>query len=165
MNRSCWQKQGRPIRLLVTTLLLGSALACSSEPASPEARVRALVANAESAAEEKNLRDLKEMISEGYRDDDGRDKQEILGLIAFHFLRNKTIHLLTRVHSIDIPEPGRAEAAVFVAMAGQPIMGPEELPSLRADLYRFDFSFADEGGEWKLVQAGWRRAEADDFLK
>jgi hypothetical protein len=145
--------------------LLGSALACSSEPDSPEARVRALVANAESAAEEKNLRGLKKMISEYYRDEDGRDKQEILGLITFHFLRNKTIHLLTRIQSINMPEPERAEVAVFVAMAGRPIPSPGELERLRADLYRFDFSLAEEQGEWKLVQAGWRRAKTREFLE
>jgi hypothetical protein len=165
MNGSCWRKQCRPIWLLVTALWLASSLVCCSKPASPEARVRALVAHAASAAEAKNLRELKKMISEDYKDGDGRDKQEIVGLIAFHFLRNETIHLLTRVSSVDVPEPGRAEAAVFVAMAGAPITGPEALPGLRADLYRFDFSFADEAGDWKLVRAAWRRAEVRDFLE
>ena len=35
---------------------------------------------------------------------------------------------------------------------------------LRADLYRFDFALAEEGGDWRVTSASWRRAEAGDFL-
>jgi hypothetical protein len=40
---------------------------------------------------------------------------------------------------------------------------PAELPRLNADLFRFDLGFAEEEGKWRLIRAGWRRAEPADF--
>jgi len=110
---------------------------------------------------------LKQLISEAYSDERGQDRQALVGLLTFYFLRNESIHLLTRVQSIAFPEPARADATVFVAMAGTPIIAAEELARIRADLYRFDFSLSDEGGgdsDWKVSRAAWRRATADDFF-
>ena len=54
---------------------------------------------------------------------------------------------------------------MFVAMAGGPITNAEELLLIRADLYRFDIAFADEGdNDWKVIGADWRRAERSDFI-
>jgi hypothetical protein len=152
-------------RFAAVALLAALALVCAGEPESPEARVLALLERAEVAAEERDVKALREMISERYADEQGRDKAALKALLAFHFLRNQSVHLLTRAGEIALPTPERAEVVVFVAMAGRPIPGPEALVGLRADLYRFDLVFEEvEGEEWRLVRAGWRRAMPDDFL-
>ncbi|MFQ5795754.1 MAG: hypothetical protein ACE5JP_11980 [Candidatus Bipolaricaulia bacterium] len=131
---NAWRTRVR--RHVLLAMLLGlifpSLFSCSSEPDSPEAQVRALVTRAEVAAEKKDLDTLKQLISESYTDGLGQDKRAIVGLLTLYFLRNQSIHLLTRVQEITFPEPARAEATVFVAMAGQPIPGTEELVRLRA---------------------------------
>ncbi len=143
----------------------GWLLSCGSKPDSPEARVRALFDKAEVAAENKDLGTLRELVSDNYTDEFRQDKQAILGILAFHFYRNQSIYLLTRVQSVAFPGPARAEAVVFVATAGQPIRGTEELVALRADLFRFDITLADKGkGDWKVTRAQWRRVELKDFL-
>ncbi|MCK7509587.1 MAG: hypothetical protein MZV70_39795 [Desulfobacterales bacterium] len=43
------------------------------------------------------------------------------GLLRLHFLRNESVHLYTRVQSVTVPQPDRAQASVLVAMAGVPI--------------------------------------------
>ena len=140
-------------------------IACGSKPDSPEARVRALFNKAEVAAEKKDLGTLRALISDHYLDDLGQDKQAILGVLSFHFFRNQSIYLLTRIQTIAFPETARAEAVVFVATAGQPIRGTEELVALRADLFRFDITLADKGKDnWKVTRAQWRRVELKDFL-
>jgi hypothetical protein len=140
-------------------------IACGSKPDSPEARVRALFDRAEVAAEKKDLGTLRDLISDTYLDDLGQNKQAILGVLSFHFFRNQSIYILTRIQSIAFPEPAQAGAVVFVATAGQPIRGTEELAALRADLFRFDITLADNGkGDWKVTRAQWRRVEVKDFL-
>jgi hypothetical protein len=140
-------------------------LACGSKPDTPEGRVRALFEKAEVAAEARDLGTLRELISANYMDDRGHDKQAIVGILYYHFLRNQSVHLLTRVHGIAFPERAKAEATVFVATAGQPIHGTGELLRLRADLFRFDLTLADEGrGAWKVTRGTWRRVEMSDFL-
>jgi len=57
-----------------------------------------------------------------------------------HLLRQRSVHLLTRVVEIGLPRPGEATAQVLVAMAGSPIDGP-----------------------WRVVSAAWRPAALDDY--
>jgi len=127
--------------------------------------MRALFERMEVAAEQKDLRPLKAMVSERYSDEHHNDRQAIVGLLTYHFLRNQSIHLLTRVTAIEFPEPGRASVIAYVAMAGRPIPDVDALTQLRADLYRFDFRLS-EGGEngWLVTGAAWRPAETADFL-
>ena len=139
------------------------ALACSQPPATPEARVRAVLAALESAAEARDVAAMKEHVSERYRDARGQDKRAAAGLLAMHFLRNRAVYLLTRVDSVLAPEAGPASASVLVAMAGSPIASPAALPGLRADLYRFDFELAEEDGAYRITGASWHPASLGDF--
>jgi hypothetical protein len=148
--------------LLIPSLLLQ---ACAEEPRGAEAQLRATVAAAERAAEAKNLGAVKALISQRYADDRGQDREAIEGILTLTFLRNQTIHLLTRVDSIELPEPRRAQIRIFVAMAGGPLSSAADLLRMRANLYRFDLDLEDEdGGDWKVTSAEWRPAEPEDFL-
>ncbi|MFQ5846582.1 MAG: hypothetical protein ACE5IQ_02795 [Candidatus Methylomirabilales bacterium] len=112
----------RPWRcfLLAIWAVLASAvlLSCSAEPDSPETQVRALLARAEVAAEGKDLAAFRQLVSDSYTDGRGHNKQAILGILAYHFFRNQSIHLLTRTQAITVPKPAQAEATVLVATAG-----------------------------------------------
>lgn len=152
----------RSAAFLAIVVLL--ALACSPVPESAEARLHSLMAAMELAAEEKNLRELKEVVSERYADANGNDRDAIVGLLTYHFLRNQTIHLLTRIAVLEVGDDGLASVTAYVAMAGRPIPGSEALAQLRANLYRFDFTLDEEASEWRLIRADWRTATPEDFL-
>jgi hypothetical protein len=154
-------------RWLMLVLLLGVTAfnsACSSGQDNPEAQVRALLAQGEAAAEKKESGVLRQLISEKYSDSQGQDKKTVEAILRYYFLRNESIHLLTRVQQTSFPQPDIARVVVMVAMAGQPISNAEELERLRADLHRFEISLAREKGEWKVTRAEWRRADFADFL-
>ena len=159
------------LRLLLPSLLLVLVLTalplsgCASEPESLEEQVRAMIAQAEAAAEERDLEAIKALISETYRDERGNSKQNVASLVTLYFLQNRSIYLLTRIDMLAVADSMQAEASVLVAMAGQPIGEASILTLARAALYRFDFTFADEGeGDWKVMRATWQRAEAGDFF-
>jgi hypothetical protein len=154
----------RCLAALVSVAAL-SLVSCRSQPDSPEMQVRSLLERAEVAAEKRDAGALKRLVSETYTDTRGQDKDAIVRLLGFYFFRHKSIHLLTRVQTLEFPEPALAEVTVFVAMAGRPIPAAAELSRLRADLYRFDFVLASESPQdWQVVRAEWRRAKMDDFL-
>jgi hypothetical protein len=161
MNRFCFQRWSVLIFLLSVASFTG---ACSSGRDSPEAQVRALLAQGEAAAEKRESGVLRQLISEKYSDSQGQDKKAVEAVLRFYFLRNQSIHLFTRIRQISFPQPDMAQADVMVAMAGQPISDAEELERLRADLHRFEITLAQENGEWKVMRAEWRRAEFADFL-
>ena len=146
--------------LVVAVLLPG----CRGERTSPEAEVRAQISRALAASEQKSIGTLKDIVSEKYTDDQGHDKRAIENLLRLHFLRHETLHLYARVASITLPQPDRAEAIVLVAMAGVPIVSAQELPTLRADLHRFEINFAREAKTWRVQRAAWRRAELGEFI-
>jgi hypothetical protein len=146
--------------LVVAMLLTG----CRGERVSPEDQVRALINSAATAAEQKSLGTLRDMISEKYADDQGQNKRAVEGLLRLHFLRNETVHLYAHIQSVTLPQPDRAQATVLVAMAGVPIASAQELPALRADLHRFEIDFARENKTWRVQRAAWQRAELGEFL-
>ena len=137
---------------------------CRGERQTPEQQIRTLIESAAVAAEQKDLGTLRDLLSDRYADDQGQDKRAVEGLLRLHFLRNDSVHLYTRIRSVNLPQPDRAQATVLVAMAGVPIKTAAELPALRADLHRFDIDFALEDKHWRVQRAAWQRAEPGDFL-
>jgi len=152
------------ILIIVLWVFCPLLVSCSSSENSPEVQVRALLKRGESAAENKETGVLRKMISEKYSDSQGQDKRTIEAILRYYFLRNESIHLLTRIQSVAFPQPARAQAVVLVAMAGQPISGAQELERLRADLHRFEITLTIENKEWRVIRAEWRRAELGDFF-
>jgi len=150
-------------RLLPTALVLALA-ACSSAPDSPEDVVRATLAAIESAADERDAGAVGEHISEAYADARGHDKREVVQVAALHLLRNQAVYTLTRVQSIEVSEPGRAEVRALAALAGRPIPDLDALAVVNADLYRFDVTLREEEpGTWRVVSAAWQPATLGDF--
>ena len=85
-------------------------------------------------------------------------------LVAGYVLRNKTIHLLMQIEDIRVDPSGqRADAVLFIGMAGQPAEDSATLLALRADLFRFDLKLVLEEGDWRIVGGRWQRASPSDF--
>lgn len=153
-----------PLRTITFVLALLLALVACSKRESPEQRIRALIESAEEAVEKKDIGTVRGYVSERYRDEDGRDRRSAEGILKLYVLRNETIHLFTRIASISLAAPDRAQAIVYVAMAARPITRAEELGAFNANLYRFELSFAEEDKQWRIVRAAWRPAEPTDFI-
>ena len=149
-----------PLRVLAACALVW---ACSANPDAPEERVRAALSALEAAAQAEDVGAMKAILSESYHDAQGNDRRTVLGLATAHFMRNRSVYILSRIATVEIPEPGFARAEAFVALAGTPIRDAFELPGIRADLYRFDVRLAVERGRWRVISAAWQPATADDF--
>lgn len=152
------------IARIISVLVLGVMLhACGGPEQSPEALIRALVAEIEQAAEDRDIAVFKDHVSDDYQDGQGYDRQTVLRIVQGVFLRNQDIHLLSIVRDLKI-DGSSANASVLVAMAGSPIESAQSLVNIRADLMRFDVELALEGNEWRARAVDWRRAEVNDFL-
>lgn len=142
---------------------LALALGCSRGAESPEDQVRRVLAALEAAAEARDVGALKAHVSESYRDAQGNDRRAVLGLATAHFMRNSSVYVFARIGEVEIAQPGTARAEALVALAGTPIPDAAALPELHADLYRFDVTLRDEGGDWRVTSAEWQPASAGDF--
>jgi hypothetical protein len=136
---------------------------CGAPEQSPEARIKALIAEAEAAAEARDVSALKDLVSGAYRDRRGYDRQTVLRVAQGLFIRNQKIYLLTIIRNLET-EGESASARILAAMAGRPIESVQSLVNIRAELMRFDVELAREDGHWRVRSADWRRAEVNDFL-
>ncbi|UCE85782.1 MAG: hypothetical protein JSU66_15875 [Deltaproteobacteria bacterium] len=145
-------------------LATAALCACGAPPSSPEQEIRSLVAEAVRAAEERDIGAVKELISERYADEQGRDKRAVGATIGFYLLRHHAVHVLTRVGDMTFPRAGRAQATVLAALAGDAIASVDSLAGMRADLYRFELRLAREDGDWRVTFASWRPATLGEFF-
>ncbi len=149
---------------LLALVVIGSG--CSAEQTSSrEAEVRALISQAEELAERRDLEAFRELVSEDYKDARGNTRQSVLMMLNYYISANRSIHLLTRVPEVSFVDSTEADVLVFVAMAGRPIGGADQLRALNADLYHVFASVAEEDGAWKIRSARWARgweAELDE---
>ena len=145
-------------RVFAIILAVTGWCACSSGPASPvEERVRSLVDEAEELAEAGDAQGFGRLLSDDYRDERGNSKQSAILLLTHYLSSHRSIHLLTRTAQVNLADSTNAEMLVFVAMAGRPIAGIEELGSMRADLYHFVVGAREEDGEWRIRRTRWGR--------
>ena len=112
---------------------------------------------------------LREHVSEDYKDGAGRDREAIMGLLTFHYLRHRSHHVFSVVRDVamDGPTgaPDHARVETLVALAGQRVSSAADLANISADLFRFTFLLRrEEDDDWRCVQAEWERARAIDFL-
>ena len=105
-----------------------------------------------------------DFIASDYQDKRGRQKKDIQRLVAGYILRNKSIHLLTRVQHVALNEDrAQADVVLYVGMAGVPVTSADQLVFARADLYRFDLSLKLEDGDWRVASGSWHQARLEDF--
>jgi len=150
-------------RWLMLALVL-ALTACDGSSDSPETEIRALVAKAQTAAEERNARELRSLIAEDYIDAHSNDHKAIERLIRLHVFRNQSIHVFTRIQTIEFPEPERALVIVMAALAGRLVANADDLAGLNADLYRFDLELIRQGQDgWLVKHAAWERVQLADF--
>lgn len=143
--------------------LLLPLLACSKRD-TPEQRVQALLDNAEQAVEKKDLATLRGYLSDRYSDEHDHDRRAIENVLRVLFLQHETINLYVRVAEIQLTPSDRVQVVLYVAMTARPAANAEELIALRADLYRFELTFAGESGQWRVLRARWRRAEPAEIV-
>jgi outer membrane biogenesis lipoprotein LolB len=141
------------LRVALLWIALALLTACS-DSAAPEQQVRAVIESMEVAAEARDVGELMEHISANYRDAQGQDRAEASRSARGYFVANQSVHLLTRIESLEFPSPDEARVKLQVGMAGR--AGEPGATGLTADLYDFDLVLVREGDEWQVSYVDWR---------
>ncbi len=144
--------------LRLPLLVLAALLAgCGAEPAPPEEALRAWLAQAEQAAEARDLDALLELVSDDYSDARGYDRDDVARRLRLLFLRQKSVGLLVDVDELSVFRDSAAEVLLTVAMAAT----NDALLGFSADAWRFEFELRREGGDWRLLAARYGRLGED----
>lgn len=138
-------------RLLALLLVLAITVGCS-DPDSPETQVRRTLDSMEAAAEARDAGDLMEFIAADFRDGYGRGGDELRRYMQGYFIANQSIHLLTRINSLEFPHPEEARLHVTVGMAGREADAANAW-DVATDLQDFEVTMRKQKDEWKVSYA------------
>jgi hypothetical protein len=145
----------RLLKIVLAWLLAATLAGCGNDD-SPETQVRKTIDAIEQAAEERNVSGLTDHISGQFLDGDGRNGKELSQYVRGYFIANQSIHLLTRIESVEFPTRDEAKVKVTVAMVGRDADAANAW-NLAGEIYDFDVTFMREDDEWKVTYAKWRR--------
>ena len=148
-------------RIVLVTLILLLAQACSDDD-STEDQIRHLIENAVQAAEDRSLDGLSDLMHSDFIDQRGNNRQQLAKLLRVYFFRHKSIHLFTRIDSIEMLTANQASVSLHVAMAGTVISDVNALSSLSARIYRFELQLIKQD-DWLLRHASWEPASIGVF--
>jgi hypothetical protein len=138
---------------LVATLV---AAACSRTPSDP---VRLMLAELDTAAEERDAARFAARLSGGFEGQDGVTKGAAEAELRRYFAGYESIRIERYDVEVDRSD-GSARVKLKVAFSGQGrrAFGLENLLPPEA-LYRFDLEARDEDGTWRVTHATWERLE------
>ncbi len=142
----------------IAVVSLVSVLASSgcSDPESPEQQIRSLISSAEVAAQDKQLGDLKDLVSDRYTDGRGNGKQQIVQMLRVYLLRHQSVHLYVHVESVEFPVPELASVNLVVGMAGRGVPEGSDW-RIKADLYDIKLELERDDDIWRVIAADWQR--------
>jgi len=150
--------RGSALRRVVTGACAALLVACA-EPETPEARVRAALAEMEAAAEAGEVGAFSELVSDAYQDALGHDKQQLRDYLRFHVLRHpRGREVMLRVRSVQLTSDSTASVMLHAGFAGA---GDG---ALHADAYAIDLDLALEDEAWRVTWAQWKPAAPAELL-
>lgn len=155
-GREAWGRR-MVIRALLVAWLLGVTLTGCGSADSPETQVRAVIDAAEKAAEARDVSAVMQLVSPDYRDAEGRQAAELKQYLRGYFIANQSIHLLTRIDSIEFPATGLAEVELVFAMVGRDAEA-QSAWDLAADVHQLKLTLMQDGNDWRVTHADPRPA-------
>lgn len=147
----CALRPRRILPWLAACLLLAG---CGTDT-SPEQQVRTVIASAQAAAAERNLSGIMDLVSPRYEDGQGGSAVELSRTLRGYFIANQSVHLLTRVESVEFPYKDMARVHLTVGTLGRKA-SPADTLELAADLQDVHLELRLERGEWKVTRAEWQ---------
>ncbi|MEO1036331.1 MAG: hypothetical protein AAFX44_12310 [Pseudomonadota bacterium] len=135
-------------------VLLG---ACSDGSLTPEASIRAWVAESEALAEEKAFRKLAGRVAEHYEDARGNDKARIIAQLRAMTLGQARMEAVTSIDSIELFGDDAARVTLTLRFASV----ESELRGFDVGTYLVQLELAQVSDDWQVYAARWGRNERD----
>jgi hypothetical protein len=147
-------RSGRAILRARNVLVAAAWFLAACEPeTTPEDEIRALIGEAETAAEARDAGALRELIADDYRDATGRGADDIRRYLHGYLIAHQFIRLITRIDAIELEGSEVARVQVTVGMLGRE---SDSTWDFAADINHFDLRLALEDGVWRVTRAGWQ---------
>jgi hypothetical protein len=105
----------------------------------------------QAAAEARDASDEMDFVAADFRGAEGQDFAEMQRYLRGYLLAHQSIHLLTRIDSLQFPVAGEARVQLSLGMAGTSRAAGTW--DLSADMQQLDLVLRQQQGDWKVVYA------------
>jgi hypothetical protein len=141
--------------LSLLSCLFASAPGC--QRATEQDKVKKIITDIQTSAEDKDVKKIIGSLSKAYRDPQGFTYDSLKGMLLGYFFRHQKIHVY--ITNLDVTMRDASAMAAFQALlTGNDNTGsPADLLPEALGLYAFEVSFNKESGDWKVVSAKWDR--------
>ena len=158
----------RRILIVLAALAVGGAvvLLWPSEPITPEEEVRRRILQLVHAAEEKDLGEVMDGVSDTFRSDAGWNKAELKRVLAAQVLRGQYVRILPDLRHLTAVNPQEVEVEARFYFARADVARVEELArDSVVSAWLIEATFQKEGdGTWRVVRARHRPLGASELF-
>jgi hypothetical protein len=124
---------------------------------SPEDEVRALVARAVEAAQQRDAAGVTAALADDFRGPQGATKQDVKQLVLGQLVRNQSpLVVLNPVLDVTVTSPGAASFEGTFILARGPVTDWQQ-PGDGASRYDISATLERRGGAWVITSATWSR--------
>ena len=142
---------------IVMLAVLATFVAGCGDSQTPDAKVRAVIAQGEQAAETRDLSGIMDLVAPSYRDGQGGGRDELKQYLRGYLVAHQAIHLLTKVDSVEFPYRDMAQVSRTLGTLGRDAAAATAF-DLAADGYDVELELALDDGDWRVTRANWRPA-------
>ncbi len=129
----------------------------------PEAQIRAALDRAVAAVEARDQGVIMEIVSENFRSGE-LDRRRVSQLLFLQLRQTEWRRVFLSDTAIELRGDTLARVTTAAVLAGGDAETIEQVAPTRASVYRFDFDFVLEDGDWRITTAQYRRAGLEELL-
>jgi len=144
---------------LAMLAVLVTVVAGCGESQTPDAMVRAVIAQGEQAAEARDLSGIMDLVAPSFEDGQGGGRDELKQYLRGYLVAHQSIHLLTKVESVEFPYRDMAKVSLTLGTLGRDAAAATAF-DLAADVYDVELELKLDDGEWRVTRASWRPASS-----
>ena len=147
-------------KLTVLAIALFTAMLISScHKESDEDRIRKILTDVQTAAEEKDVSKITDSVSKSYRDSQGMNHDTLKKFLAGYFLVYPKISVYINNLQIGVEETTASATFHAIFTSGRKTGSVADIIPQSFGVYQFDLSMNKESNEWKVVSASWAPVE------
>ena len=143
------------------------ACQCSTERRAPVNEIKALIAEAASAAEAKSIKRVSALLTDDFVGEGkifGGSRGRLIQGLQMVFFRRSDLFVLPHLVYVDVaPDRSTATAKIWVVVTASKTSFEDLDVNMRGDVMEVSFSL-EYKDKWRVSQAKWRRAMLARFL-
>ena len=147
----------RFVLIFLVIVITMTVLGCHKE--TEEDKVKKVIADIQTAGEEKNIKKIMNNLSKSYSDPQGFNYEGMHGLLLGYFFRYPKITIY--IDNLKITVRNSEANAVFQTLltSGEKTGSVTDVIPQTLGLWDFDVSLKKESNDWKVTRAKWQQAE------